>query len=384
MKSFLSTVVLALCTLTAVFGAIVSALALPEPDTNFSTTCTNISVNLSTLVLTAICERSGGVRKAKVSIDLDGCLANTNGELTTGEKFSTSCRSIRLSGVVLSARCATPHGGFNNTSIPLNVAISNKNGRLTCPKYSSKIAINGIPLSAGVISSRLYLGVYDILLVVHEKHSKIVSSSHTLSVPCMKAFCNSIDMMKQDFGIGYIDARRLAHGLIYRSDPGSGAERHRSCSVSGSSSALTTMTRRTATEETLVHLRHLLTGCRARPTSPVHNVVSGVRLDGDESRLFTPSHANSSIWHNGYISVMDEDMKIAARWRAMDKGKHVHPVGKSNTCYAPGRALRRDTRALDDEESSADVLAADQARRIELMGQKATIFEELCSSVPYQ
>ncbi|KAF7343956.1 CNVH-domain-containing protein [Mycena venus] len=133
MNSLLSTVVVALCTLAAIPSAIASPVAPPQPDTNFSATCTNIGVNLSTLVLTATCQRSGGVGTTTSSIGLNSCISNTNGELTTGNGFSSSCQNIGFSGVNLSAQCKTPSGTFINTSIDLNVVFSNNNGLLTCP-----------------------------------------------------------------------------------------------------------------------------------------------------------------------------------------------------------------------------------------------------------
>ncbi|KAJ7925506.1 hypothetical protein B0H13DRAFT_1975068 [Mycena leptocephala] len=122
MNSLLSAVVFALCTLTAVPGAIASliaGLAYGSPP-SFSSTCINIGVNLSTFVLTATCQNMG-VGTTTAAIDLNSCISNTNGELSPGGAFNSSCRDIGLSGVELSAQCKDPSGTFINTQIDLSV-----------------------------------------------------------------------------------------------------------------------------------------------------------------------------------------------------------------------------------------------------------------------
>ncbi|KAJ6529204.1 hypothetical protein B0H19DRAFT_1333024 [Mycena capillaripes] len=127
MHSLLSAVVFALCTLTAVPGAIAFLIA-------------------GTLVLTATCQ-SVGVGTTTAAIDLDSCISNSNGGLIPGSGFSSSCRDIGFSGVELSAQCKDPSGTFVNTQINLNVIFSNVNGLITCPLASR--TITGTPTQLG-------------------------------------------------------------------------------------------------------------------------------------------------------------------------------------------------------------------------------------------
>ncbi|KAJ7096890.1 Cyanovirin-N [Mycena epipterygia] len=132
MNTLLSSVVLALCTLVAVSGALAAPVNEPVPDTNFSSTCSGISVNLGNLDLTATCQNSSGGTET-TTIGLNSCVGNTNGELTAGNSFSGSCEDISFSGVELSALCRNPAGTLISTSLDLNAIFSNTNGVLTCP-----------------------------------------------------------------------------------------------------------------------------------------------------------------------------------------------------------------------------------------------------------
>ncbi|KAJ7671318.1 Cyanovirin-N [Mycena polygramma] len=102
-------------------------------QTNFSATCTGISFNASNNNLTATCQRSGGIGSTTSTIGLNSCVGNTNGILTAGNSFSSSCSSISFSGVTLSALCTNPAGTTIRTSLNLNSVLSNTNGILTCP-----------------------------------------------------------------------------------------------------------------------------------------------------------------------------------------------------------------------------------------------------------
>ncbi|KAJ7116853.1 hypothetical protein C8R44DRAFT_738727 [Mycena epipterygia] len=120
MNTLLSSVVLTLCTLATVPGSLAAPVNGRGSDTNFSSTCSGISVDLTTLDLTATCgTNSGGAETATIS-------------LNTGNSFSGSCDDVSFSGVELSALCRNPAGIEINTSLDLNVIFGNDNGVLTC------------------------------------------------------------------------------------------------------------------------------------------------------------------------------------------------------------------------------------------------------------
>ncbi|KAF7344719.1 Cyanovirin-N [Mycena venus] len=131
MNSLLSAVVLVLCVLAAAPGAIAFPVAPPEPE-NFSDACSNISVDLSELVLTATCVNIGGVGSTTSSIFLNACIANTNGVLTLGSDFSDLCAEFGLSGLEFSALCTTSTGGWISSEIDLDDVLSTENGLLIC------------------------------------------------------------------------------------------------------------------------------------------------------------------------------------------------------------------------------------------------------------
>ncbi|KAJ6577698.1 Cyanovirin-N [Mycena capillaripes] len=133
MNTLLSSVLLALFAVAAVPGALAAPLEERNAETNFSATCSGISFNSSNDNLTATCQNSGGVGTTTTTIGLNSCVGNTNGELTAGNSFSSSCSSISFSGVTLSATCRTPSGGSIRASLDLNSVLSNNNGFLTCP-----------------------------------------------------------------------------------------------------------------------------------------------------------------------------------------------------------------------------------------------------------
>ncbi|KAJ7263173.1 hypothetical protein B0H12DRAFT_294588 [Mycena haematopus] len=247
-----------------------------------------------------------------------------------------------------------------------------------------------------------------------------LGSSSAAKVQCMKIFLGVLqsDILKEDVGISTVDPRRLARGedketlfvarllcwygrdrgLISRYGPRARAGRRSSRNASLSPSTLTTVTRHTATDVSTVRpesnttvsdgssfdeVLHDVVGSAARciheVPSPSLVLSPGSNADFAESRLFAPSH--TSVRYDGYISVVDEEAEIAvfeARRRAQGKGKGKSKrIENTSTRYAPARS--RDTRALDDDEVpiDADVLAADNARRIELMRRKAAILDEL-------
>ncbi|KAJ7671289.1 Cyanovirin-N [Mycena polygramma] len=129
MNTLLSSVLLALFAVAAVAAPVEERAS----ETNFSATCSGISFNSGNDDLTATCQNSGGVGSTTTTIGLNSCVGNTNGELTAGNSFSSSCSSISFSGVTLSATCSTPSGGSIRTSLDLNSVLSNNNGFLTCP-----------------------------------------------------------------------------------------------------------------------------------------------------------------------------------------------------------------------------------------------------------
>ncbi|KAJ7671300.1 hypothetical protein DFH06DRAFT_1293350 [Mycena polygramma] len=155
MTALLSYVLLALYAVAAVPGAVAASTHVEEAlvtstyvdeavststqveeraaQTNFSATCTGISFNASNNNLTATCQRSGGIGSTTSTIGLNSCVGNTNGILTAGNSFSSSCSSITFSGVTLSALCTNPAGTNIRTSLNLNSVLSNTNGILTCP-----------------------------------------------------------------------------------------------------------------------------------------------------------------------------------------------------------------------------------------------------------
>ncbi|KAJ6577736.1 hypothetical protein B0H19DRAFT_1229761 [Mycena capillaripes] len=119
MNSLLSSVLLALFAVAAVPGALAAPLEERKAETNFSATCSGISFNSGSDNLTATCQNSGGIGTTTTTIGLNSCVGNTNGELTAGKSFSSSCSSISFSGVTLSAICRTPSGGSISTSLDL-------------------------------------------------------------------------------------------------------------------------------------------------------------------------------------------------------------------------------------------------------------------------
>ncbi|KAJ6461276.1 hypothetical protein C8R47DRAFT_1327503 [Mycena vitilis] len=155
MTALLSCIFLALYTVAAVPGAVAASTHVGQAvvtstygdgavstsahveeraaQTNFSATCTAISFNASNNNLTATCQRSGGIGSTTSTLGLNSCVGNTNGILTAGNSFSSSCSSIAFSGVTLSALCTNPAGTNIRTTLNLNSVLSNTNGILTCP-----------------------------------------------------------------------------------------------------------------------------------------------------------------------------------------------------------------------------------------------------------
>ncbi|KAJ7608065.1 hypothetical protein DFH06DRAFT_1149243 [Mycena polygramma] len=84
----------------------------------FSTTCTKISFNPANDDLTALCVFNNYAGPFS-TINLNSCVGNTDGKLAAGTDFSSSCSNVSVSGVTLSATCATPAGGSNPTSLDL-------------------------------------------------------------------------------------------------------------------------------------------------------------------------------------------------------------------------------------------------------------------------
>ncbi|KAJ7835504.1 Cyanovirin-N [Mycena leptocephala] len=131
MNTLLSSVLLALCAVAAVPGALAAPIET-RAGSSFSSTCDNIVVNTSSLTLTATCQTSGGVGTSTTTIDLNSCIGNTNGDLVPGASFAGSCSNVQASGIELTASCQNDAGTTINTSIDFNVVLSNTNGVLTC------------------------------------------------------------------------------------------------------------------------------------------------------------------------------------------------------------------------------------------------------------
>ncbi|KAJ7868285.1 Cyanovirin-N [Mycena leptocephala] len=130
MNTLLSSVLLAICTIAAVPGALAAPVET-RAGSSFSSTCDNIVVNTSSLTLTATCKTSG-VGSSTTTIDLNSCIGNTDGDLIPGASFAGSCSNIQASGIELTASCQNDAGTTINTSIDFNVFLSNTNGVLTC------------------------------------------------------------------------------------------------------------------------------------------------------------------------------------------------------------------------------------------------------------
>ncbi|KAJ7096919.1 CVNH domain-containing protein [Mycena epipterygia] len=139
MNTLLSSVVLDLCALAAVPGALAAPVNGPVPDTDFSSSCTNISFNSGDLVLSATCRNNSGCTDS-TSISLNAILRQLSivvhlqiRVVSTGNGFSSSCEDVPFSGpVTLSALCKDTAGNFVSTSLDLDDALSNINGVLTC------------------------------------------------------------------------------------------------------------------------------------------------------------------------------------------------------------------------------------------------------------
>ncbi|KAJ7096896.1 Cyanovirin-N [Mycena epipterygia] len=130
-NSLLSSVVLALFALAAVPGALAAPPNGPVADTDFSSSCTNISFNAGDVELSATCRNNSGGTDS-TSISLNACVTNNGGALNPGNGFTSSCEDFSFSGVTLSARCKHTSGTFVSTSLDLNDALSNVNGVLAC------------------------------------------------------------------------------------------------------------------------------------------------------------------------------------------------------------------------------------------------------------
>ncbi|KAJ7882268.1 Cyanovirin-N [Mycena leptocephala] len=131
MNTFLSSVLLALCAVAVVPGAL-AAPVKTRTGSNFSSACDNIVIDTHELTLTATCQKSGGIGSSTTTIDLNSCIGNTNGELVAGNSFAASCSNLQASGVELTASCTNPAGTTINTAIDLNVVVGNDDGSLTC------------------------------------------------------------------------------------------------------------------------------------------------------------------------------------------------------------------------------------------------------------
>ncbi|KAJ7671272.1 hypothetical protein DFH06DRAFT_1365928 [Mycena polygramma] len=98
--------------------ALLLVVASRSVAATFSTTCTKISFNPANDDLTALCVVNP-VGDPFTTINLNSCVGNTDGKLAAGTDFSSSCSNVSVSGVTLSATCATPAGGSDTTSLDL-------------------------------------------------------------------------------------------------------------------------------------------------------------------------------------------------------------------------------------------------------------------------
>jgi hypothetical protein len=102
----------------------------------FSSSCSNIALDPKTAVLSANCKRGDGSLHSGASLNLNGFIANDNGNLkyvgASGD-FSRSCGNINLNPKteILSANCKKGDGSTHSgASIDLNDAIANDHGNL--------------------------------------------------------------------------------------------------------------------------------------------------------------------------------------------------------------------------------------------------------------
>ncbi|KAJ7096893.1 Cyanovirin-N [Mycena epipterygia] len=130
-RRLLSSVVLAPCALAAIPGTFAARSNGLVTDTNLIPSCENISINLATLELTGTCPTNSGAPMTS-SINLNSCVGNTNGELTAGNNFSSSCENIGFSGITLSSACLDDAGNRVSSSFNLGTILRDENGVLTC------------------------------------------------------------------------------------------------------------------------------------------------------------------------------------------------------------------------------------------------------------
>ncbi|KAJ6510513.1 hypothetical protein C8R45DRAFT_964371, partial [Mycena sanguinolenta] len=133
MNALLSSVLLVLCAMTA----LASPVEERKADGDFDATCAFPEINIDSLTITALCQDHNGVFGPQfTTISLNLCVGvGVNGELEPGTDFSASCSNITSPDgfFELSADCTTPSGTTVESSLDLNLAITNTNGVLTCP-----------------------------------------------------------------------------------------------------------------------------------------------------------------------------------------------------------------------------------------------------------
>ncbi|KAJ6508381.1 hypothetical protein C8R45DRAFT_441279 [Mycena sanguinolenta] len=305
-----------------------------------------------------------------------------------------SSRSINISSEVL--------------VMQLNQLLASLNISINLDSYSQLAPSLLIAILESLMSTRLNIS---------QEHRAALSSSDMAKVHCMKIFLGvfQADILKEDVGISQVDPRRLARGeeketlyvarllCWYGRHTGRISRRtetRRSArDASLSPSTLTTVTRHTATDVSVVHpesnttvsdvdgpfFDDVLHNVVVVPARCIHEVPSpslvlspGSHVDEfAESCLFAPSHTSSSVRYDGYISVVNEDAEIAAFEARRDaqvkgKGKRSH-----STRYAPDSS--RETHGLDVDEVfvDADVLAADDAQIMKLRRRKAELLDKL-------
>ncbi|KAF7340353.1 Cyanovirin-N [Mycena venus] len=135
MNTFVSFVLLAVCTVTAI-PSILSA-PLEKRDGNFSFNCKEDGITANGVLTSGCADSKGAIIPA--SLSLDSCVGNIDGQLTTGfSGFSSSCTGITLvnpdaaPGVVLSAQCTTNDGRVVISGLNLDKFVTNTNGVLGC------------------------------------------------------------------------------------------------------------------------------------------------------------------------------------------------------------------------------------------------------------
>ena len=100
-----------------------------ESADKFIASCRSTTLSGSTLY--ADCANKSGVY-GRTSLDLNGCLGNTNGVFSCGERWSVTGNSASVSGSTITATLQKKNGSWKSSTLDLDNFLSNIDGKLVC------------------------------------------------------------------------------------------------------------------------------------------------------------------------------------------------------------------------------------------------------------